>query len=170
MLSVIGGFVMDVIPLFGLSILLSFIAFGVVSKLYIWPRLQFLDRNRALRALVVPHLFRFIGLSFLIPGVVAPTLSRGFAAPAAYGDLVALVLALIATLALSKSYPWAIPMVWIFNIWGTADFLLAFYQAMIAQIDIGSLGAAFYIPTVFVPAGLVLHAMIFMLLVRRTTS
>ena len=26
--------------LFGLSILMSFIAFGIVTKLYIWPRLR----------------------------------------------------------------------------------------------------------------------------------
>ena len=161
---------MDVTPLFGLSILFSFIAFGVVSRLYIWPHLQFLDRNRALRALVVPHIFRFVGLSFLVPGVVAPTLSRGFAAPAAYGDLIALILALIATFVLSKNVSWAIPVVWIFNIWGTADFLFAFYQGMIARIDFGSLGAAFYIPTVLVPAGLILHVMIFMLLVRPTAK
>ena len=162
---------MDVIPLFGLSILLSFIAWGVVSWLYIWPALQTLDRYRALRALVVPHIFRFVGLSFLVPGVVAPTLSHEFAAPAAYGDLIALILALIATFALSKNVSWATAAVWVFNIWGAADLLFAFYQGLFgAGIDIGSLGAAFYIPTLVVPAALVLHVMIFMLLVRRTTS
>jgi hypothetical protein len=31
---------MDVRVLFGLSVLMSFTAFGIVTKLYIWPRLR----------------------------------------------------------------------------------------------------------------------------------
>src|SRR5262245_12620446 len=83
--------------LFGLSVLMSFVAFGLVTKLYIWPRLCQLERNDALIPLVVPHMFRFIGLSFLVPGVVSPSLPSAYAAPAAYGDLVAAVLAVAAS-------------------------------------------------------------------------
>ena len=36
---------------------------------------------------MILHSFRFVGLSFLIPGVVSPDLPVAFAAPAAYGDL-----------------------------------------------------------------------------------
>jgi hypothetical protein len=74
--------------LFGLSVLMSFIAFGIVTKLYIWPRLRVMRREDALIPLVVPHTFRFVGLSFLVPGVVSPSLSAVFVLPAAYGDLV----------------------------------------------------------------------------------
>ncbi len=96
---------MTTAALFGISILMSFIAFGIVTKLYIWPRIRVMRRDDALLPLVVPHTFRFIGLSFLIPGVASPSLSSAFAIPAAYGDLVAAFLAVIATLALSdKSY------------------------------------------------------------------
>jgi len=86
--------------LFGLSVLMSFLAFGIVTKLYIWPRLRVMPRRDSLMALVVPHTFRFVGLSFLVPGVVSATLPSAFAVPAAYGDLVAAVLAAIATWAL----------------------------------------------------------------------
>ena len=34
--------------LFGLSVLMSFVAFGLVTKLYIWPRLRMLGRDEAL--------------------------------------------------------------------------------------------------------------------------
>jgi hypothetical protein len=73
--------------LFGLSVLMSFVAFGLVTKLYIWPRLRILERDDALIPLVLPHTFRFIGLSFLVPGVVSTSPPAAFAAPAAYGDL-----------------------------------------------------------------------------------
>ena len=56
---------MPINALFGLSILISFVAFGLVTRLYVWPWLQRTPRNEALTALVVPHAFRFVGLSFL---------------------------------------------------------------------------------------------------------
>ena len=153
--------------LFGLSILMSFVAFGIVTKLYIWPRLRVMPRDAALVPLVVPHTFRFIGLSFLIPGVVSPSLSSAFAIPVAYGDLLAAILAVVATLALSARAFWAIPIVWMFNVWGTIDLLHAIYQGQIrVGIDPGSLGAAFYITTVVVPALLVTHGLIFWQLLR----
>jgi hypothetical protein len=156
---------MDIRRLFGLSVLMSFIAFGIVTKLYIWPPLRVMRPEDALIPLVVVHTFRFIGLSFLVPGVVSPSLPRAFAASAAYGDLAAAILAIVATLALSAHASWAIGVVWIFNVWGTADLLHAIYQGQIRlRIGPGSLGAAFFIPTVVVPPLLVTHGLIFRLL------
>jgi hypothetical protein len=155
--------------LFGLSILMNFLALAIVTKVYLWPRLRVMPRTEALIALVIPHTFRFLGLSFLIPGVVSPSLSPAFAIPAAYGDLVAAILAGVATLALAARASWAIPMVWVFNVWGTLDLLHAIYEGQIVVgIDPGSLGAAFYIPTVVVPLLLVLHGLIFWQLLRST--
>jgi hypothetical protein len=99
---------MSIDALFGLSILMSFIAFGIVTKLYIWPKLRVMPREDGLTPLLVPHTFRFIGLSFLIPGVASPSLSAAFSAPAAYGDLVAAILAVVAVLALNARASWAI--------------------------------------------------------------
>jgi hypothetical protein len=113
-------------------------------------------------------MFRFVGLSFLVPGVVSTSLSPDFARPAAYGDLAAALLAIIAVLALSTRVSWALPAVWIFNLWGTIDLLYAIYQGEIGvRVGPGSLGAAFYIPTVLVPPLLVTHALIFWRLLRR---
>jgi hypothetical protein len=158
---------MDIQALFGLSVLTSFVAFGLVTKLYIWPRLRTLDRDDALVLLVLPHTFRFIGLAFLVPGVVSPSLPPAFATPAAYGDLVAAILAIAATVALSRGAPWASSLVWLFNVWGAMDLLFAFYQALFGvQLDPRMLGAAFFIPTAIVPPLLITHGMIFWLLVR----
>ena len=157
---------MDIRAIFGLSILVSFAAFGMVTKLYLWPRLRAMERNSALLALVMPHLFRFFGLSFLVIGVVSPSLPRELAVPAAYGDLVAALLAFAAAIALSRRLSSAILLVWVFNVWGTADLLLAYYHGLTLQLDAGMLGAAFYLPTALVPPLLVTHGLIFRLLVR----
>ena len=158
---------MPVQALFGLSVLTSFVAFGIIAKLYIAPRLNAMRREDALRCLVAPHMFRFVGLSFLVPGVVSPALSSAFAAPAAYGDMIAALLAIVSTITLAARATWATALVWLFNIWGTGDLLYAFYQGLIgAAIDPATLGAAFYVPTLIVPPLLVTHAMIFWLLLR----
>jgi len=118
--------------------------------------------------LIAPHLFfRFIGLSFLVPGVVSASLPAAFAIPAAYGDLGAGIFAIIATIGLSKRTSWAIAAVWIFNVWGATDLSFAIYQGPRLQIEAGDFGAAFFIPTAIVPPLLITHALIFKLLLRR---
>jgi len=162
---------MNKLPLFGLSVLMSFVAFGIVTRTYIWPRLRMARREEALIALTVPHTFRFIGLSFLIPGVVSSSLPSAFAAPAAYGDLFAAILAVLAIWSLSARAWFATSMVLVFNVWGAADLLVAFYQGLLGvRIDPASLGAAYFIPTVVVPPLLVTHGLMFWLLLRKPSS
>jgi hypothetical protein len=154
--------------LFGLSVLMSFVAFGLVTGLYIYPGLEALPAASALTVLVVVHAYRFIGLAFLVPGVVSTALPAGFARPAAYGDLIAAVLAVVAVLALRAHLTGALLLVWVFNVWGTADLLYALVKGnrLLAKEGPGPFGAAFYIPTVAVPALLVTHGLIFWLLLR----
>ena len=158
---------MDVRLLFGLSALMSLVSSAVVAQLYLWPRLRNKERRDALLLLIAPHLFfRFIGLSFLIPGVVSQPLPAAFATPAAYGDLVAGILAIIATVALWTRASMALSIAWIFNVWGAADLLFAIYQGQRLAIPPGAFGATFYIPTAIVPPLLVTHFLIFRLLAR----
>ncbi len=162
---------MNAFALFGASILASFVSSMVAARLFAWPRLQNADPNRALTLLVAPHMFlRFIGLSLLVPGVVSPLLPAGFALPTAYGDLIAGILAIVATIALVNRTTWATTSVWLFNLWGTSDFLFAFYQGPRVGLQPGMLGAAFFIVTAVVPPLLVTHILIFRLLVRRQTA
>lgn len=158
---------MNVHAVFGLSALMSLVASAVGAKLFIWPWLRTMHRNAALVPLVAPHMFfRFIGLSFLMPGVVSPSLPSAFAIPAAYGDFVAGIFAILATLSLAGRWPWAIAFVWVFNVWGVADLLFAGFQGSHLQIDPGALRAAFFIPTAIVPPLLVTHGLMLWLLVR----
>lgn len=159
---------MNVQMLFGLSVLSSLASSATIAALYVWPWLRAKDRSTALALLVAPHMFlRFIGLSFLVPGVVSPLLSHSFAAPAAFGDFIAGLLAILATVALKRRVSWAVGAVWIFNLWGTADLFFAFYSEARAGLHPGMFGAAFYIPTAIVPPVLMTHFLIFGLLLLR---
>src|SRR5437870_11864298 len=95
----IGGIMQTQLAFF-VSIAFSLIAWGIVTARYIWPELRLRERAEALRPLLVLHSFRFIGLAMLVPGVVSPDLPLAFARAAAYGDIIAAVLALISLLLL----------------------------------------------------------------------
>jgi hypothetical protein len=151
---------------FFLSVAGTFVAFSVLTGLYIWPALRKLPKYEALKILALPHAFRFVGLSFLFVGVVSPELTSAFSIPAAWGDFGAAILALLSIAALVWRWSFAIPLVWIFNLWGTIDLLYAFYNAIVLEIEPRLFGAAFYIPTMIVPPLLVIHALIFLILLR----
>ena len=70
---------MPALALFGISVVFSFVAWGIVTAHFIWPELRDRLPVDALRPLLTLHAFRFIGLSFLIPGVVSPNLPAAFA-------------------------------------------------------------------------------------------
>lgn len=149
---------------FFMSIAFSFIAWGIISARYIWPELRLRQRAEALRPLLILHSFRFIGLAFLVPGVVSPDLPSAFAHPAAYGDLIAATLALLSLLSLPRGA--GVVMAWIFNLCGSADILNAFYQANHAGLLAGQLGAAFFLPTLVVPLLLITHGLAFRILLQ----
>lgn len=149
---------------FFVSIAFSLVAWSVVTTRYIWPELRVRTAVDALKPILILHSFRFIGLAFLVQGVVAPDLPSAFAHEAAYGDLIAAVLAL-ATLLLLPSAA-GVAAAWIFSIWGLADLLNAFYQANRGGLLAGQLGAAYFLPAVIVPLLLITHLVGFRILLK----
>jgi len=146
------------------SIAFSFIAWGIITARYIWPELRHRERAEALRPLLILHSFRFIGLAMLVPGVVSPDLPLAFAHPAAYGDIIAAILALLSLSLLPGAA--GVAVAWLFSLWGSADLLNAFYQANHAGLSAGQLGAAFFLPTLIVPLLLITHGLAFRILLR----
>jgi len=155
---------MNTLAIFGLQLTLSLVVWSLLAKWLLTPWLENKSPQEALFWLTLPHAFRFMGMVFLVPGVVSQGLPSSFAIPAAYGDLVTGILALLVLIAIRTSWAGALALVWLFNIVGTADLLSALSRADAVPY----LGAAWYIPTLFVPLLLVTHFMIFARLLRRT--
>jgi len=153
---------MDTQAIFGLQFVLSLIVISLVAKWVFAPWLAKQAQGDALFWLTLPHAFRHIGMVFLVPNVLAQPLPAAFAIPAAYGDLLAGVLALLALIALKNKWSGAILAVWLFNIVGTIDLLNALRHVDVAA----NFGAAWYIPTFLVPLLLVTHFMIFTRLLK----
>jgi hypothetical protein len=103
----------------------------------------------------------------MVPGVVSPDLPVAFAHPAAYGDIITAIFALVALLSLRSAA--GVAAAWIFNVWGSADILNAFYQANHAGLLAGQLGAAFFLPTLVVPLLLITHGLGFRILLEYQT-
>src|SRR5262249_1378155 len=82
---------------------------------------------------------------------VFPGIPAQFAYPAALGDLIAAVLALIALAAVVRRSRFARPLVALFNIEGTLDLLLAISLATIYAAA-PHMGPAYWIPAFWVPA------------------
>jgi hypothetical protein len=151
---------------FVLSVIGAFAASFVVARLYVWPALRSLPRNNALRILASVHTFRFLGMNFLVVGFISSSLNPAVGSQLAWGDFIAAALALISVAALTWRWPFAIPIVWISNLWGTADLLNGYYKGVTQVADVGFFGAGIYLPALVVPILLAAHVLAFSLLLK----
>ena len=157
--------------IFPLDLVLGYVTWLLCFGTYIWPRLKAMDSVHAQRAIATLHSFRFIGLVFLVPGVVGPHLPANFAGFAAYWDLATALLAIVALLTVRMK-----PLFWLFvtafNLVGTIDLLLDYHHATSGGLRAmpGELGAAFVIPVIIVPLLMITHIAALYLLVRRSRS
>ena len=87
---------MTPLEIFGLQFVMSVLVVSLIAKFYVAPWLAQKSTNDALMILLVPHMFRHIGMSFLVPGLVGPSLAGSFAGAAAYGDLISAFAAVLA--------------------------------------------------------------------------
>ena len=154
---------METTILFGISVLMSLIVWNKLSKKYLWLQIKDRELKKAAEPILVLHSFRFAGLSFLVPGVVHAGLNPVWAMPAAFGDFTAAILAFITLLRInSTSFK---SLLWVFNILGFIDLLLAFADGPRYSI-LPFLGATYFIVIVYVPLLLLTHLMVFKLLLR----
>jgi hypothetical protein len=154
--------------IFGIQIVLGYVPWLLALVAYGWPKLRSMDPVQAHRAIATLNSFRFFGLVFLLPGVVGTGLPAGFAASAAYGDFATGILAMLALLTVRIR-----PLFWVFvvafNVVGAADLIVNYYHG--AQFGLpeqaGELGAAYWIPVLYVPALIISHVVAFYLLPRQ---
>lgn len=152
--------------IFNLHLVLGYIAWLLLFRTYLWPRLKSMDRVEAQRAIATLHSFRFFGLVFIVPGVVG-NLPASFAPFAAYWDFATGVLAILALLTVRVR-----PLFWLFvvafNLVGVVDLIVDYYHAVQAGLPAiaGQLGAGYVIPIIYVPLLMITHIVAFYLLLR----
>lgn len=147
------------------NLLMSTLVFWVAARLYVLPKLAECEPRTVLLPILLLHATRHLGLMFLAPGAVYPGIPAQFTYPAAFGDLAAAVLALIAIPAVAARARGAKLLVWLFNIEGTLDLIAAIVLAT-AYDATPYMGPAYWIPAFWVPALLVTHAITFIVLLK----
>jgi hypothetical protein len=145
------------------NLIFSSIVFWVAARIYILPKLGQLKPRTIMLPILLLHSFRHLGLMFLAPGATYAGIPPEFAYPAAFGDLLAAILALVAIPATSREARGARLLVWIFNIEGTLDLFAAIALATIYRAA-AYMGPAYWIPAFWVPALLVTHYITFVVL------
>jgi hypothetical protein len=139
--------------------------YWLIARIYLIPRLPALEPRTVLVPILLLHATRHLGLMFLAPGATYPGLSPHFAYPAALGDFIAGLLAVLALAAVLRATRAAKLLVWVFNIEGSGDLVAAIALAKVHGAA-PFMGAAYWIPAFWVPALLVTHYLTFKLLLR----
>lgn len=157
---------MDAFVIMNLQSTLSLIAFALIAKWYVAPRLTSKDKLDGLAALTWVHVFRYTPLTLLVPGQVSENIPASVSTAIAYGDLASGLLALLAVIALHYRIGIAIPLTWGFSIVGIVDIGVAMSQGIGAELYKYPLGFNWYILNFYVPALIVTHIMIVHRLVK----
>ena len=157
---------MSNLGIFVLSFVLGLVGFGLVALWYVVPWLRKYSFVQCFTPLLLLNCFRYLGLAFLLPGVTGPNFPADFARQVAYGDMLAVILAFVALAGVRFRWPIAIWLALLFNIVGTLDLLNGPIQGLRLGFDPAQFGATYFIPTLYVPALLVTHVVIFWLLWR----
>jgi len=139
--------------------------FYLAARLYLLPLIPRVRPRQILIPILLLHSTRHLGMMFLSPGAIYPGMPAQFAYPAAFGDLITAILALIAIPFVLRGSVFAKWLVWVFNVFGTVDLLVAIVTATIYNAPV-AMGPAYWIPAFWVPLLLVTHYVTFILLRR----
>ncbi len=156
-------------PILPINLLLGYAVFLTALRIYVGPRMPTLTPATLLTPILLLHALRELGLMFLFEGATKPGMPMAFAVPAAWGDLAAAALAVVALRAVRTGAASARTWVWVFNVFGTLDLLNAIAMAVIHQSAL-YLGAAYWIPAFWVPMLLATHTLVFVYLLRHWPS
>ena len=154
------------VSIFWMQILTSVVVCTIVAVWYVWPSLTKLSRNSALTPLLWVHVPRYVGMTLLVTGMVDPKLPGEFLSSAAYGDLLEAAGALASIFALRRNWRFAIPLVWVTNIWGFVDLLNGVRGVLRLNIPSFNLATFWYVYTFYAPVVIISHLMIFGILFK----
>ncbi len=152
-------------PILPLNLVLGLALFRAALNIYVVPHLARWSPAQFLTPILLLHALRELGLMFMFEGATLPGMPMQFAVPAALGDFVAAALAAFALYQVRRQAASAKTWVWVFNIWGTLDLITAVALA-VAFKSAPFLGAAYWIPSFWVPMLLATHAVVFVYLRR----
>src|SRR5258705_86076 len=145
----------------------SLVAFTLLARWHVAPRLSSASRETALVPLLWVQVFRYAPLALYATGQVDSRIPSDVAAAVGLGDLVSGVVALGALIAVKHRARGATAIVWVFTVVGIADLIFATLKAVGARMFEYYMGWNWYILNFYVPMLVVSHVMIVQRLLDR---
>jgi hypothetical protein len=146
---------------------LSLVAFTLLARWHVGPRLSSASRETGLVALLWVQVFRYAPLALYATGQVDSRIPSDVAAAVGFGDLISSVGALVALIAVRHRARSATAFVWVFTVVGIADLIFATLKAVGARMFEYYMGWNWYILNFYVPVLVVSHVMIVQRLLDR---
>jgi hypothetical protein len=149
-----------------IEVLLALVAWLSIAHVFWRPRLDALAPRRALRALMAPQMFRFVGLSLLANNFTRPELDPDFARWVAIGDCVTAGLAFASFVALGARGRLGLALASVTTVAGALDIMRNL--AMGTRVNAAEyIGGGWLVVAIAVPLMLVAHVGAARMLVRR---
>lgn len=142
---------MDNFTIINLQALLGSVTFYLAFRWWVQPRVSKLPIQEALLPFVFLNAFRYLGLSFMLKDQFYSGFPIDFLTSVGYWDFLTSILALLTSAALKTKWKYAIPLVWVFNVFGFADLVVSFPKFFSLKIYDHDLG---FIWLLFVTYGL----------------
>ena len=157
---------MDILAIFLVQFALSFVVYGLMWKWFLASYYRSRPVEQGLTILLLPHLWHHIGLTTLVPTVVAKTMPGEFAVPVSIGDVVIIVLALASLGMLRYRARGAAALIWAFSIVGS---LYMIYTGILwVRFKIWDhLAAHCYVGSFYIPLLVTSHILIIWILLAR---
>lgn len=156
--------------IFWLQIVSGVGVFTLITVWYVWPLLVTRNLASALVPLLFVNVFRYVGMTLLVKGMVDPGLSHADLSRSAYGDLIAAALALSAIFVLRSNWRFAIPLVWVANTWGFLDALSTVYNVIDKDVPSYQLGSFWWVFVLYAPLVVISELGIFTILIKSKSS
>lgn len=152
---------MNITQIFLTQLFTAYTVWTVLSIFLLVPSLNQFSQRKILTILIIPQLFRYIGVSVAAtPVVTSENIPIELAEHIALGDWLTAVLAILAFVLIRINAKITIPSIWLMNIIGFADQVMTMTRATRAGLA-NYMDAAWYVPTVLLPIMTASHVLIF---------
>lgn len=142
------------------------ITFYFAFKWFVFPKLAKLSIYEALVPMVLIHGLRYLGMVFMVDTQVYEAFPDDLAFTVGMWDFSTAMLAVITAFALKNKWKYAIPLVWVFNIFGFTDLIVAFPQVFAIEFYNYDLGTMWWAFTTIGVVNVISHFYIFYRLIR----
>lgn len=160
---------MDNFIIFNMQTTAGLLTFYFAFKWYVFPKLAKKHISDALVPMVLIHGLRYLGMVFMVDTQVYDAFPVDLAFMAGIWGYSTAILALITAFALKNKWKYAIPLVWIFNLVGFTDLIVAFPQVFAIEFYNYDLGTMWWAFTTTGVVNVISHFYIFYRLIKPNT-